>query len=210
MSNRGILLVLSGFSGAGKGTLVKKLLEEHEDYAISVSMTTRNPRPGEVDGRDYFFVSKDKFEETIAADGFVEHACYVGNYYGTPKAYVEEQLNAGKNVILEIEIQGAMNVKKIYPDCLLLFITPPSADELERRLRGRGTETDEVIAGRLARAYEESQGMDAYDYIVMNDDLDECATEVAALVDAAKHEPARMQSFIAGIREQLSVYRKEN
>ncbi len=210
MSNRGILLVLSGFSGAGKGTLVKKLLEEHEDYAISVSMTTRNPRPGEVDGRDYFFVSKDKFEETIAADGFVEHACYVGNYYGTPKAYVEEQLSAGKNVILEIEIQGAMNVKKIYPDCLLLFITPPSADELERRLRGRGTETDEVIAGRLARAYEESQGMDAYDYIVMNDDLEECATEVAALVDAVKHEPARMQSFIAGIREQLSVYRKEN
>ena len=134
----------------------------------------------------------------------------MGNYYGTPKAYVEEQLNAGKNVILEIEIQGAMNVKKIYPGCLLLFITPPSADELERRLRGRGTETDEVIAGRLARAYEESQGMDAYDYIVMNDDLDECATEVAALVDVAKHEPARMQSFIAGIREQLSVYRKEN
>ncbi len=210
MSNRGILLVLSGFSGAGKGTLVKKLLEEHEDYAISVSMTTRNPRPGEVDGRDYFFVSKEKFEETIAANGFVEHACYVGNYYGTPKAYVEEQLNAGKNVILEIEIQGAMNVKKIYPDCLLLFITPPSAEELERRLRGRGTETDEVIAGRLARAYEESQGMDAYDYIVMNDDLEECATEVAALVDAVKHEPARMQSFIAGIREQLSVYRKEN
>ncbi len=210
MSNRGILLVLSGFSGAGKGTLVKKLLAEHEDYAISVSMTTRNPRPGEVDGRDYFFVTKDKFEATIAEDGFVEHACYVGNYYGTPKAYVEEQLNKGKNVILEIEIQGAMNVKKIYPDSLLLFVTPPSAEELERRLRGRGTETDEVIAGRLARAYEESQGMDAYDYIVMNDDLDECAAQIAALVDAAKHEPARLQPFIAGIREQLSVYRKEN
>lgn len=203
---KGILMVISGFSGAGKGTLVKKLLEKNGDYALSVSMTTRNPREGEVDGVHYFFRTKEQFEEMIGQDGFIEHAQYCGNYYGTPKAYVEEQLSLGKNVILEIEIQGAMNIKKLFPESLLLFVTPPSAEELERRLRGRGTETDEVIAGRLSRAYEESAGMDEYDYIVINDDLDQCAAEVEKLVEAAKREPARMKVFMADMNEQLLKY----
>ncbi|MCR5426419.1 MAG: guanylate kinase [Lachnospiraceae bacterium] len=205
---KGILMVISGFSGAGKGTLVKKLLAEEEDYVLSVSMTTRKPREGEREGVDYFFTDKETFERTIAENGLIEHACYVGNYYGTPRAYVEQQLAAGKNVILEIEIQGAMNIKKLYPDSLLLFVTPPNAQELERRLKGRGTETDEVIAGRLSRAHEESLGIDAYDYIVINDDLDRCVEEIRTLVRAARREPVRMQEFIDRIREELKVYQK--
>ena len=206
--SKGILTVISGFSGAGKGTLVKKLLEEQADFALSVSMTTRNPRPGEVDGVHYFFTDHEKFEQTIAENGLIEYAQYCGNYYGTPRKYVEEQLAAGKNVILEIEIQGAMKIKELFPESLLLFVTPPSAAELERRLKGRGTETDEVIAGRLARAYEESQGVDAYDYIVINDDLDVCVAEVVRLVEAARREPVRMREFLADMTEQLKDYSK--
>ena len=156
----------------------KKILSENDEYCLSVSMTTRSPRPGEVDGRDYFFVTREKFEQTIAENGLIEHAQFVGNYYGTPRAYVEQKISEGKNVILEIEIQGAMNIKKIYPESVLLFITPPTAEELERRLKGRGTETDDVIAGRLSRASEESEGIGEYDYIIVNDDLDKCAADV--------------------------------
>ncbi len=205
---KGILMVISGFSGAGKGTLVKRLLAEHEDYVLSVSMTTRKPREGERDGVDYFFTDRETFEKTIAEGGLIEYASYVGNYYGTPKAYVEDQLSKGNNVILEIEIQGARNIKKIYPDSLLLFVTPPSAAELERRLKGRGTETDDVIAGRLARAAEESLGIDDYDYIVVNDDLDTCVETVDALVEAARSQPIRMKELIGQLREELEAYRK--
>lgn len=209
MAEKGILLVISGFSGAGKGTLVKRLLEKYEgEYALSVSMTTRSPREGEVDGKSYFFVSKEKFEQTISENGLIEHAQYCGNYYGTPRAYVEQQLAEGKNVILEIEIQGAMNIKKLFPEALLLFVTPPGADELERRLKGRGTETEEVIAKRLSRASEEAEGMDAYDYIVVNDELDACAEEVQRLVAAARREPVRMNDFIDDIRSQLERFSK--
>ena len=131
LNNRGILIVVSGFSGAGKGTVMKRLMEKYnEDYALSVSMTTRGPRNGEVDGVHYFFVSREQFEENISKDGFIEHAQYCGNYYGTPKAYVEKQLAEGKNVILEIEIQGALLVKEQIPETLLLFVTPPNAEEL--------------------------------------------------------------------------------
>jgi guanylate kinase len=205
---KGILMVISGFSGAGKGTLVKRLLAEHEDYVLSVSMTTRKPREGEREGVDYFFTDRETFEKTIEEGGLIEYANYVGNYYGTPKAYVEEQLSKGNNVILEIEIQGARNIKKIYPDSLLLFVTPPSAAELERRLKGRGTETDDVIAGRLSRAAEESLGIDDYDYIVVNDDLDTCVKTVDALVEAARSQPIRMKELIGQLREELEAYRK--
>ncbi len=201
-------MVISGFSGAGKGTLVKRLLAEHEDYVLSVSMTTRKPREGEREGVDYFFTDRETFEKTIEEGGLIEYANYVGNYYGTPKAYVEEQLSKGNNVILEIEIQGARNIKKIYPDSLLLFVTPPSAAELERRLKGRGTETDDVIAGRLSRAAEESLGIDDYDYIVVNDDLDTCVKTVDALVEAARSQPIRMKELIGQLREELEAYRK--
>ena len=161
--SKGILVVVSGFSGAGKGTVMKRLLEKYKDYALSVSATTRNPREGEVDGREYFFRTKEEFEKLIEEDALIEYAQYVGNYYGTPRSYVEEQLSQGKNVILEIEIQGAMKVKEKIPEALLVFVTPPTVEELKNRLVGSGTETEDDIADRLARAAEEAEGMGEYD-----------------------------------------------
>ena len=208
MNKEGILIVVSGFSGAGKGTIMKALLERYDNYALSISATTRNPRPGEEEGKAYFFKTTEEFEKMIAKDDLIEYAMYVGNYYGTPKAYVEEQMQAGKDVILEIEIQGAMKIKEQFPESLLLFVTPPSAGELQKRLVGRGTETADVIAQRLGRAYEESEGMDAYDYIVVNDDLDECAAAVQKYVEAAKNVPSRRVEFITEIREELKGFAK--
>ncbi|MBQ4260068.1 MAG: guanylate kinase [Lachnospiraceae bacterium] len=208
MEQKGILIVISGFSGAGKGTLVKALLQKYDTYGLSISMTTRQPRAGEMDGREYFFVSKEKFEQVIAENGLVEYACYCDNYYGTPREYVEKQLAAGKNVILEIEIQGALKIKERFPESLLIFITPPNGDELKRRLEGRGTEDAEVIAKRLARAEEESEGIEAYDYIVINDDLEECVEEVHRLVDAARRVPIRRKELIREIREDLKKFKK--
>jgi len=208
-AKKGILMVISGFSGAGKGTLVKKLLQTYDNYALSISMTTRKPREGERDGVEYFFVDREKFEKTIAENGLIEYATYCENYYGTPRAYVEEQLAAGKDVILEIEIQGALQIKEKFPESLLLFVTPPCAAELKRRLEGRGTETSEVIAKRLSRAYEESEGMDAYDYIVINDDLELCVKELHAMIEAARNEPVRRKDFIARIREEMKDFRLE-
>lgn len=208
MEKKGILIVISGFSGAGKGTLVRELLRRYDEYALSVSMTTREPRPGEQEGVDYFFTDRAHFEETIARDGLVEYAQYCGNYYGTPRAYVEEQLSAGRNVILEIEMQGALKIKEKFPESLLLFVTPPSVAELERRLTGRGTEKPEVIDRRLARAAEESEGVEAYDYIVVNDRLEECAEEIHMLVDAARRAPVRRKELIREIRDELYCFAK--
>lgn len=208
MQEKGILIVLSGFSGAGKGTLVKKLLETYDNYALSISMTTRAPRAGEENGVHYFFTDREQFEEKIAQNGLIEYAQYCGNYYGTPRAYVEEQLSKGKNVILEIEIQGALKIKELFPESLLLFVTPPTAAELERRLKGRGTETDEVIAKRLARASEESEGIEAYDYIVVNDNLETCVEELHQIVKAACRAPIRREAFIKEIREELKSFVK--
>lgn len=208
MQDKGILIVLSGFSGAGKGTLVKKLLETYDNYALSISMTTRAPRPGEKEGVHYFFTDREHFEEKIRQGGLIEYARYCGNYYGTPRAYVEEQLSAGRDVILEIEIQGALKVKEQFPESLLLFVTPPSARELERRLTARGTEDAEIIAERLARAGEESEGMEAYDYIVVNDDLETCVEELHQLVEASRRAPVRREAFIKEIREELKGFSK--
>lgn len=208
MEQKGILMVLSGFSGAGKGTLVKRLIQKYDNYALSVSMTTREPREGEREGVEYFFTTRERFEETIVQNGLVEYALYCGNYYGTPKAYVEEQLAGGKNVILEIEIQGALKIKKKFPESLLVFVTPPSAEELKRRLEGRGTEEPEVIARRLARASEESEGIEAYDYIVVNDKLEECVEELHHLVEASRRAPVRSQELIREIREELKSFAK--
>ncbi len=207
-AQKGILIVISGFSGAGKGTLMKKLLQTYDNYALSISMTTRQPRAGEQDGVEYFFTDKEQFEKKIEENGLIEYASYCGNYYGTPKAYVEEQLKAGKDVILEIEIQGALKVKEKFPEALLLFVTPPSAAELERRLVGRGTEEPEVIRKRLVRASEESEGIEAYDYIVVNDDLDVCVRELHGLVEAARKAPVRREAFIKEIREELKGFAK--
>ena len=159
MKEKGILIVVSGFSGSGKGTIMRELLKKYDNYALSVSATTRVPRPGEEEGREYFFKSTEEFEKMIAKDELIEYARYVDNYYGTPRVYVEEQLEAGKDVVLEIEIQGALKVKEKFPDTLLLFVTPPSAQELRSRLVGRGTETMDVIEYRMSRAKEEAEGM---------------------------------------------------
>ena len=156
MKNRGILAVVSGFSGSGKGTIMKELLQQYDNYALSISATTRQPREGEMHGREYFFLSKEEFEQLIKEEKLIEYAQYVGNYYGTPSSFVEEQRDAGKDVILEIEVQGALQVKEKFPDTVLLFVTPPSAEELASRLRGRGTETEEVIAKRMEQAVTES------------------------------------------------------
>lgn len=204
MNQNGILAVVSGFSGAGKGTLMKELLRKHpEQYALSVSATTRKPRTGEEHGREYFFLSREEFEQMIETDDLIEHACYVGNYYGTPKSYVLDQMKAGRDVILEIEIQGALKVKEKFPDTLLLFVTPPGADVLQQRLRGRGTETEEVIRDRLKRAVEEAEYMDQYDYILVNDDLAVCTEEMHQLIQAQHKKTAENMEFIAQMKQEL-------
>lgn len=208
MKDKGLLLVISGFSGAGKGTVVKRLLEQHNDYALSISATTRSPREGEQDGREYFFKSKEEFEKMIEASELIEYARYVDNYYGTPKAYVEEQLKEGKNVILEIEIQGALNIKSMFPDAVLLFIMPPSAKELERRLVGRGTEDEATIMARLSRASEEAQGVENYNYIVINDDVDTCVETIDSIVKSEKRKAANNINLINNIKEELKAYSK--
>ena len=203
MNTEGILIVVSGFSGAGKGTIMKALLERYDNYALSISATTRNPRPGEEEGKAYFFKTTEEFEKMIAKDDLIEYAMYVGNYYGTPKAYVEEQLRAGKDVILEIEIQGALKVKEKFPNALLLFVTPPSAEELRKRLEGRGTETQEVIDGRMKRAIEEAEYMDQYDYLVVNDELDVCVEEMHHLIQGEHERCFRNQTFIEHMKREL-------
>lgn len=215
---KGILVVASGFSGAGKGTIMKKLMSEKgESYALSISATTRAPREGEEHGREYFFLTTEEFETMIANDELVEYAKYVNNYYGTPRAYVEEQLNAGKNVILEIEIQGALKIKEKFPETILMFITAPSAEELKDRLVGRGTETQDVIEARMCRAYEESLGVENYDYLVVNDDLDACVELVHDIIQKertketdihAKNRVSENLDFINNIRNELLSYSK--
>lgn len=204
MKDRGILIVVSGFSGSGKGTLMKELLARYPDtYALSISATTRSPREGEEDGREYFFVTKEEFEKMIAKGDLIEYAKYVENYYGTPKNYVEQKLEEGKDVILEIEIQGALKVKKSFPDTLLLFVTPPSAKELKSRLVGRGTETMDVIESRMNRACEEAEGMDSYDYLVVNDDLDACVEEMHSIIRSEHRKSSRNRAFMESMKEEL-------
>jgi len=203
MNKKGILIVVSGFSGAGKGTIMKALLNKYDNYALSISATTRNPRDGEMNGREYFFKTTEEFEKMIAKDELIEYAKYVNNYYGTPKAYVEEQLANGKDVILEIEIQGALKVKEKFPETLLLFVTPPSAEILKARLIGRGTETMEVIEQRMARACEEAEGMDKYDYYVVNDILEECVDNVHNIIQAEHSRSYRNITFAEHIKRDL-------
>lgn len=188
--------------------MMKALLKTYDNYALSISMTTRKPRQGEREGVEYFFSAKEDFEKKIAEDGLIEYAQYCGNYYGTPRAYVEEQLEAGKDVILEIEIQGALKVKERFPDTLLLFVTPPDAGELKRRLVGRGTETPEVIDARMNRAREEAKGIESYDFLVINDDLTACVEDINHIVNAVKNTPSRNGDFIRKIREELEVLAK--
>lgn len=205
MSDQGILVVVSGFSGAGKGTLIKAMLEKHHNYALSISATTRKSREGEMDGREYFFVTRERFERMIEEGQLIEHAQYVNNYYGTPRQYVFQQMADGKDVILEIEIQGALKIKERFPDALLLFVMPPSADELKRRLIGRGTETMEVIDQRLHRAADEADGMTSYDYILVNDQIDTCVEAMHQLIQAQHRKVSSNLDFIEQMRSELKA-----
>ena len=181
---RGKLIVISGPSGAGKSTVVFKALEGRKDVCFSVSVTTRKPRPNEVDGREYFFVDLDKFRDMVANDELLEHAEYVANSYGTPRAYVEKKLQEGMNVLLDIEVQGAKQVKEKMPDAVMIFVMPPSMEELERRLRSRATDSDRKIQARLFRAREEFEAADFYDYIIINDDVETAANEFSSIITA--------------------------
>ena len=185
MNERGKLIVISGPSGAGKSTVVFKAIEVRNDVCFSTSVTTRKPRPGETDGKEYFFVDLDRFREMVENDELLEHAEYVANSYGTPRAYVEKQLESGLNVLLDIEVQGARQVHEKMPEAVMIVVAPPSLKELERRLRGRGTDTERAIEARLIRAQQEFAEADFYDYLIINDDADKAARELNAIIDAS-------------------------
>ncbi len=209
MNKEGILIVLSGFSGTGKGTVMKRLLEKYpEEYALSISATTRSPREGEEDGVSYFFHTREEFEEMISKGELLEYAQYVGNYYGTPRSYVEKQLKAGKNVFLEIEMLGALKIKEKFPDTLLLFLVPPSIEVLYDRLAGRGTETEDVIRDRIARAKEECKVIPEYDYLIVNDELETCVEQVHHTVRTYRNQTERNQKFIKELQNELELFLK--
>lgn len=207
MLPKGVLAVISGFSGAGKGTIMKELIRQYP-YFLSTSATTRKPREGEVDGREYFFHTKEEFEQMIAEGELIEWAEYVGNYYGTPKKAVEQQLAEGKDVLLEIEMQGGMLVKEQFPEAVLIFITPPSYAELKSRLQGRGTESMEEIERRLARAGEEAAYMKSYDYIVVNDNLSEAVNRVNNIITDEHFRVSNSMDLIADLDRELRGHAK--
>ena len=203
--SKGRLIVISGFSGAGKGTVVKKLLEKY-NYSLSISATTRAPREVEIDGREYYFKTVDEFKSLIDYNGLIEWAQYVDNYYGTPRKFVEDEIADGKNVILEIEVQGAMNIKSQYPNAILIFITTKDIETLHARLTGRGSETEEVIQKRIMRAAEEAESMESYEYIVVNDDLDECVDAVHSIVVSETCKKENNTQFLIDIKKELEAY----
>lgn len=194
--NKGILMVVSGPAGVGKGTICKQFLKDNPEVELSVSATTRSPRPGEENGREYYFLSKEEFEEKIKTDNLLEYVCFVDNYYGTLKSAVEEKIEKGIDVLLEIEVEGAMNVKKKFPDSVLVFVIPPSFTELKDRLKGRGTETEEVIEKRLKRAGEEFECVKHYDYVLLNDTIENAANGLKTILNAEKLKVSRNELLI--------------
>ena len=205
----GLIIVLSGFSGAGKGTIMKHLLTTHpDDYALSISATTRGMRDGEEEGREYFFKTREEFDRMVANHELLEYATFNGNSYGTPRSYVEKLVAEGQDVILEIEIQGALQVKELYPDALLLFVMPPTADVLKERLVGRGTESPEVIAQRLAISAREAQFMPRYDYLVVNDILEESVRQVHEIIQSEHYRVDRNHFTIKKIQEDLKKFER--
>lgn len=200
MPERGLLIVFSGPSGVGKGTVRAKIFEQENNFKYSVSMTTRKQRPGEVDGKDYYFRTREEFEELIRKGEMLEYAEYVGNYYGTPLTYVNQTLDEGKDIFLEIEVQGALQVKQKKPDAVFVFLTPPDLDELRERLVGRGTDSSEVIANRLEKAKEEIRLMSEYDYAVVNDKVELAAERVKMIIDA---EHFRVDRVIGRYRKMV-------
>lgn len=215
MNEFGKLVVISGFSGSGKGTIIKALLENYSnDYVLSVSATSRLPREGEEEGVHYFFKTRTEFESMIQNRELIEYAEYVGNYYGTPKKYVEEMLSQGKNVILEIEVQGGSQIKKLYPEALMMFIMPPSVLELKQRLLNRGSESEEVIQHRLAQANKELEYISGYDYMIINRELEEAVETLHVMIKSSNEEREKQDElkvknktqFLDGISRDLSLY----
>ena len=203
MSKEGLMCVVSGFSGSGKGTIMEELTKRYDNYAVSISATTRNPRDGETEGVSYFYKTKDEFEKLIAENALYEYNNYQGNYYGTLRSYVDELRREGKDVICEIDVNGAMHIREQFPDTVLVFVTPPSAEELKKRLVGRGTEEKEKINGRLRQAVEESKYMDRYDHILINDDLDTCVEELNRILVMEHMRPSRQKDFIESLQKDL-------
>ena len=201
MKDRGLLLVVSGPSGAGKGTICNALREKFPQIKYSISMTTRQPRVGETDGADYYFTTNDHFEELLEEDAFLEHANVYDHYYGTPKKAVFAHIDAGDHVMLEIDIQGAMQVKKRYPQGVFIYVVPPGKEVLGQRLRGRHTDSEDVIAGRLAKAQAELDWISQYDYLIVNDDLDEAIANAESVVVAETCSVRRNTNTIEHIKD---------
>lgn len=195
-NKKGLLIVLSGASGTGKSTIMKEILKLDQNTRLSISATTRQKRPGEINGKHYHFVSKEEFQQMLSEDKFLEHANYCENYYGTPKQAVEDMRNQGLNVILEIEVDGAMQIKQKCRDAVMLFLMPPSFEELSRRLVDRETEPQEVVAERLKIALEEIKKAVQYDYIVVNEDILECAKIIDSIIKTAAYGSRQMEDFV--------------
>ena len=208
MALKGSLVVISGFSGVGKGTVIRHMMETHEGYAYSVSATTRQKRENEVDGVDYFFISEEEFTRMIKNHELIEYTNYCDHFYGTPKKFVRQMLEQGKDVILEIETQGANKIRRQFPDALLMFIMPPSGEELLNRLTARGSETPRVIRQRMSRAAKEAECIDDYDYVFINDSVEECAKQIHGLILSQKARTDRNFEQISRIRCEISEYLK--
>lgn len=206
MSKKGLILVISGFSGVGKGTVVRHLMEAHDNYALSVSVTTRTPRAGEIHGKDYFFISEEEFSAMEAEGRLMEWAGYVGRHYGTPRDYVFKRLEEGKDMILEIEVQGALQIREKYPEAVLVFVAPPEAAVLKERLLGRGTESAGQVEKRLLRAVEESGAMESYDYLLINDDLMTCVEELHQIVQCEHRKMQVNRELMNDIKTDLKRF----
>ena len=208
-NEKGKIVIISGFSGVGKGTIIQKMTKLFDDYALSVSWTTRKPRNNEIHGVNYYFVTKEKFRDAIGRNGFLEYADYNGKYYGTPRAFVEDNLEKGVNVILEIEVQGADQIRRMFPDTISVFLVPPKAVDLLTRLKDRGSESREEIRNRLKLALKETEKIQHYDYMLVNDDLDTCIEDLNRIVtegsDNFKYDPAYKERIVRELQELLAM-----
>lgn len=196
MQQRGLLVVISGPSGTGKGTVCKKLMTERENVRYSVSATTRKPREGEVEGKNYFFVTESQFIDMLEKDALIEWDKYCDNYYGTPKAFIDQCVESGTDVILEITVEGALEIKQKYPECVLVFIVPPSLEELRRRIESRATECCDVIEKRLEQAANELKYVSKYDYLILNDSVDDAVLNIEKVLEAERLKPSRNMEFL--------------
>jgi guanylate kinase len=209
MADKGVLFIVSGFAGAGKGTVTKQVVKEDENIKLSISATTRDMRKGEAEGVDYFYITKEEFEQKIKNRELLEYAKYGDNYYGTPRDYVKKMLEEGKDVLLEIEVLGAAKIKASLPKTVRIFVTPPPAKELKNRLVSRGRDSAEDIEKRLNRAVDEAEGIDDYDYLLINDSVEQCVKDLHSIIDAERMKVKRQLPFISRIKKELAELNEE-